>query len=74
MTRLTFRTYSSGELLLIGPKIEYTFSKSVFWIPLFNTVHNQKLGINSRLQWRFAPLSVYISFITIIILLQLLLF
>ena len=50
--------YPSGELWLISPKIELTFSKSVFWSTLIQ-YSNQRdnLGVNSRLQWRFAPLS-----------------
>jgi hypothetical protein len=44
--------------VLISPKIDLTFSKFLFWSTLIQ-YSNQKnnLGINSRLQWRFAPLS-----------------
>ena len=50
--------YSSGELLLIGPKIDYTFSKSIFWNTFIQySSQSENFGINSRLQWRFAPLS-----------------
>ena len=50
--------YSSADILLISPKFEITFSKSLFWNTLVQ-YSNQRdnLGINSRLQWRFAPLS-----------------
>ncbi len=50
--------YPSADLWLISPKFGFTFSKSVFWSTLFQ-YSNQRdnLGINSRLQWRFAPLS-----------------
>lgn len=50
--------YSSAELWLISPRIKITFSKSVFWSTLIQ-YSNQRdnLGFNSRLQWRFAPLS-----------------
>ena len=50
--------YPSANLWLISPKVEITFSKSLFWSTLVQ-YSNQKdnLGINSRLQWRFAPLS-----------------
>lgn len=50
--------YSSADIWLISPKIEVTFSKSVFWSTLVQ-YSNQRdnLGLNSRLQWRFAPLS-----------------
>lgn len=50
--------YSSGELWLIGPKFDITFSKSVFWNTFIQySSQSENLGINSRLQWRFAPLS-----------------
>lgn len=50
--------YSSADIWLISPKFEITFSKSVFWNTLIQ-YSNQRdnLGINTRLQWRFAPLS-----------------
>ena len=50
--------YASADIWLISPKIDVTFSKSIFWSTLIQ-YSNQKdnLGINSRLQWRFAPLS-----------------
>jgi len=50
--------YPSADIWLISPKIEVTFSKSVFWSTLIQ-YSNQRdnFGINSRLQWRFAPLS-----------------
>ncbi len=50
--------YSSGELWLVGPKLDFTFSKSVFWNTFIQySSQSENLGINSRLQWRFAPLS-----------------
>ena len=50
--------FSSGELILIGPKIDYTFSKSIFWNTFIQySSQSENFGINSRLQWRFAPLS-----------------
>jgi hypothetical protein len=50
--------YSSAKIWLVSPKIDLTFSKSIFWSTLIQ-YSNQRdnLGINSRLQWRFAPLS-----------------
>lgn len=50
--------YPSAKYWLLSPKVEITFSKSVFWSTLVQ-YSNQRdnLGINSRLQWRFAPLS-----------------
>ena len=50
--------YSSADIWLLSPKIDITFSKSIFWSTLVQ-YSNQRdnLGFNSRLQWRFAPLS-----------------
>ncbi len=50
--------YSSSDIWLVSPRFGITFSKSIFWSTLVQ-YSNQRdnLGINSRLQWRFAPLS-----------------
>lgn len=50
--------YPSADLWLVSPRVGITFSKSIFWSTIFQ-YSNQRdnLGINSRLQWRFAPLS-----------------
>ncbi|MFS4467597.1 DUF5916 domain-containing protein [Maribacter sp. 2210JD10-5] len=50
--------FPSADLWLVSPRVRITFSKSLFWSTLFQ-YSNQRdnLGINSRLQWRFAPLS-----------------
>ena len=50
--------YSTTDIWLVSPRATITFSKSVFWSTLVQ-YSNQRdnLGINSRLQWRFAPLS-----------------
>ncbi len=44
--------------ILIGPRIDYTFSKSVF-TTLFVQYNSQdqNTNVNARLQWRFAPVS-----------------
>ena len=50
--------YKSTDLLLIGPKIDLTFSRSVFLSALFqynNQINN--INTNIRFQWRFAPVS-----------------
>jgi hypothetical protein len=52
------KPYSSNDLWLIGPRVDITFSKSIFWATFIQYSSQQEnLGINSRLQWRFAPLS-----------------
>ena len=52
------KPYSSADILLMTFKTEVTLSKRLFWNTLIQ-FSNQRdnLGINSRLQWRFAPLS-----------------
>ncbi len=50
--------HSNADLWLVSPKADITFSKSLFWSTLAQYSSQRKnLGINSRLQWRFAPLS-----------------
>ena len=50
--------YSSNDILLIRPKFDITFNKQLFWSTLIQySNQTNNLGINSRLQWRFAPLS-----------------
>ncbi|MDH3652598.1 MAG: hypothetical protein OEQ53_23100, partial [Saprospiraceae bacterium] len=50
--------YGTEDLLLIGPRIEFNFSKDLFWTTFlqYNT-QDDNFNINSRLQWRFQPLS-----------------
>ena len=50
--------YSQGELWLVSQKFDFTFTKKFFWTSYiqFNS-QNDNFGINSRIQWRFAPLS-----------------
>jgi len=50
--------YAQTSLILISPKIDLTFTKNLFWSTLIQYSNQQEnLGINSRLQWRFAPMS-----------------
>lgn len=47
-----------ASILLIGPKIDLTFNKSLFWSTFIQYSSQQEnFGVNTRLQWRFAPLS-----------------
>ncbi|MEM9868836.1 MAG: DUF5916 domain-containing protein [Bacteroidota bacterium] len=50
--------FPSADIWLVSPRVNITFSKSIFWSNLIQ-YSNQRdnLGFNSRLQWRFAPLS-----------------
>jgi hypothetical protein len=50
--------YASSGLFLIGPRIDLTFSKSLFWTTFIQyNSQVENLNINTRLQWRFAPVS-----------------
>ena len=50
--------YSSKNIWLISPKLDFTFTKTLSWTTFvqYNS-QGENLGINSRMQWRFAPLS-----------------
>ena len=50
--------YQSANLYLIGPRFDFTFTKKLFWTTFvqYNS-QIENLNINSRLQWRFAPVS-----------------
>ncbi|WGK65028.1 DUF5916 domain-containing protein [Croceiramulus getboli] len=50
--------FASNNLWLVGPRFDITFNRSLFWATLIQYSSQQNnFGINSRLQWRFAPLS-----------------
>ena len=50
--------HNDADLWLVTTRINITFSKSVFWSTILQYSNQRNnLGINSRLQWRFAPLS-----------------
>jgi hypothetical protein len=52
------KPYKSTELFLISPRIDLTFTKNLFWTTFVQlNSQNDNLNINSRLQWRFAPVS-----------------
>ncbi len=50
--------YGSDRLLLVSPRIEINFSTKIFWTTFlqFNTQRNN-FNVNSRLQWRYKPMS-----------------
>ncbi|OJJ19867.1 hypothetical protein BKI52_15410 [marine bacterium AO1-C] len=50
--------YQSADLSLVGTRIDLTFTKNLFWTTFvqYNGQINN-LNINSRLQWRFKPVS-----------------
>jgi Domain of unknown function (DUF5916) len=49
---------NAANLFLIGPRFDFTFTKALFWTTFvqYNS-QIENLNINSRLQWRFAPVS-----------------
>lgn len=50
--------YPKGSFWLLGPRIDFTFTEKIFWTNFIQ--YNQQadnVNINSRLQWRFAPVS-----------------
>jgi hypothetical protein len=56
---LVFPTgYGKANLFLIAPRIEINFSNNLFWTTFiqYNTQRNN-LNFNSRLQWRYKPVS-----------------
>ena len=56
---LTFpEAYGEESLFLIGPKLEFNFSRSLFWTTFlqYNT-QDDNFNVNSRVQWRFQPMS-----------------
>jgi len=52
------KPYASRNLWLISPKVDFTFTKTLTWTTFvqYNS-QGENLGVNSRMQWRFAPLS-----------------
>ncbi len=50
--------FKTADVWLLGPRIDVTFSKKLFWTTFFQ-YNNQldNLNINARFQWRFAPVS-----------------
>jgi hypothetical protein len=50
--------YTKAYITLIGPKVELSFTKSIFFTTFaqYNTQQNN-INLNCRLQWRFKPMS-----------------
>ena len=50
--------YPDADLWLIGPRIDITFNKNLFWATFIQySSQRDNFSVNTRLQWRFAPLS-----------------
>jgi hypothetical protein len=50
--------YPTEAIWFVGPKFEFTFNKKLFWSTFvqYNS-QDEDFSVNSRLQWRFRPLS-----------------
>ena len=50
--------YNSAELILVGPRLDFTFTNSLFFTS-FVQYNSQidNINLNLRFQWRFAPVS-----------------
>jgi len=50
--------YTSADLVLVGPRLDLTFSQNLF-LTTFVQYNNQidNINVNTRFQWRFAPVS-----------------
>ncbi len=49
---------NDASLILVGPRFDITFTRSLFWttfIQFNNQINN--VNVNTRFQWRFAPVS-----------------
>ncbi len=50
--------FAENDIWLLGSKVDVTFTRSLFWETFVQySNQEQNFGVNSRLQWRFAPLS-----------------
>lgn len=58
-SRLAFpRPYQDVNLLAITPRIEFFFNRNLFWTTFLQlNTQADNFNINSRLQWRFRPMS-----------------
>ena len=50
--------FPDASIWLIGPRLDVTFTKSIFWATFLQySTQRENFSINTRLQWRVAPLS-----------------
>ncbi len=50
--------FGDARLFLVGPIIELTFTNNLFFTNFFQyNTQSENFNVNSRLQWRFAPMS-----------------
>ena len=52
------KPYPDAKIWLIGPKLDVTFNKNLFWATFIQySTQSENFSVNTRMQWRFAPLS-----------------
>lgn len=52
------KPYNNADLVVLSPRFDFTFSRKVFWTTYVQyNKQIQNWNINSRLQWRFKPVS-----------------
>ncbi|MCH2217041.1 MAG: carbohydrate binding family 9 domain-containing protein [Flavobacteriales bacterium] len=50
--------YPNASIWLVGPRLDITFTKSIFWSTFLQySTQRENFSVNTRLQWRVAPLS-----------------
>lgn len=50
--------YASANLFLVGPRFDFTFTKNIFFTTFLQyNSQIQNFNLNTRFQWRFAPVS-----------------
>lgn len=50
--------YPDASIWLVGPRLDITFTKSIFWSTFLQySTQRENFSVNTRLQWRVAPLS-----------------
>lgn len=50
--------FASVDYWLIAPRVDLTFTDELFWTTFIQyNAQSQNFGVNTRLQWRFAPVS-----------------
>ena len=50
--------YPDASIWLIGPRLDVTFTKNIFWATFLQySTQRENFSVNTRLQWRVAPLS-----------------
>lgn len=61
---ISLATGQHASIILIGPKLEFSFTRSVFLTTFFQyNTQQDNFNINARFQWRFRPMSdVYLVY------------